>query len=494
MAYLTAQAPQLEIDPGSSSRIHKPDLPNRFSLPERNTPHSVVRRRFRPVEVALLPTYLGAAAVNGWTVVTEAEIQEFRALLEEINRLQRILKHAEARHRERIAAVPPRHRDSARNLIRYAELRRHDIRDLQSGLAKQGLSSLGRTESAVLHGVDAVARTLARLVPLAAMPDAATNPIDGEELLARNAVNLLGPEPEERGTRIMVTLPSEAATEPGIVLGMIERGMDLARINCAHDTPESWRQMISNIRAAEKSTGRRCLVSMDLGGPKLRTGPVRRGPHVLHVKPVRKETGAVTAPARVWLGRQPEAGPTFPVVPLQDESWTADLREGQQIIFDDARGAQRTLLVEQAGPVGYLAALHDTSYITPGTRLDAVPDGPSGKSTHRKDWPSTEVGDLPAVEESLMIRRGDTVVLSTDLTPADSHTEGTHRIGCTLPEVFADVNAGERIWFDDGKIGGVIMEARAGELTAEIVSAAPRGSRLRSGKGIFLTRGSLSRP
>ncbi|QCB96802.1 hypothetical protein E5206_07535 [Arthrobacter sp. PAMC25564] len=51
-----------------------------------------------------------------------------------------------------------------------------------------------------------MARTLARLVSAEDQPDAPADPLDGEELLARNAVNLLGPEPEERGTRIMVTL------------------------------------------------------------------------------------------------------------------------------------------------------------------------------------------------------------------------------------------------------------------------------------------------
>lgn len=93
-----------------------------------------------------------------------------------------------------------------------------------------------------------------------------------------------------------------------------------------------------------------------------------------------------------------------------------------------------------------------------------------------------------------MIRRGDTIILSSDPTPADSHTVGTHRIGCTLPGVFADLNPGERIWFDDGKIGGVITDVRAGELTAEIVSAAPQGSRLRSEKGINLPDTRLTVP
>ena len=41
------------------------------------------------------------------------------------------------------ADVHPDHRASARNLLHYLALRRHDIRDLQEQLAAMGLSSLG---------------------------------------------------------------------------------------------------------------------------------------------------------------------------------------------------------------------------------------------------------------------------------------------------------------------------------------------------------------
>jgi len=52
--------------------------------------------------------------------------------------------------------VGPDHQASARNLLHYLALRRHDLRGLQSQLASLGLSSLGRTEAQVLSTVDAV--------------------------------------------------------------------------------------------------------------------------------------------------------------------------------------------------------------------------------------------------------------------------------------------------------------------------------------------------
>ena len=71
---------------------------------------------------------------------------------------------------------------------------------------------------------------------------------EGHESLAANAEALLGTSPETRGTRIMVTLPTEAANDRGLVERMTRAGMDIARVNCAHDGPETWTQMIGHVR------------------------------------------------------------------------------------------------------------------------------------------------------------------------------------------------------------------------------------------------------
>ena len=60
------------------------------------------------------------------------------------------------------------------------------------------------------------------------------------------------------------------------------------------------------------------------------------------------------------------------------------------------------------------------------------------------------------------------------------------RIGVTLPEVFTDVQPGDAIWFDDGKIGGVARTVEADHIAVEITNAKPDGSRLGAGKGINL--------
>jgi pyruvate kinase len=59
-------------------------------------------------------------------------------------------------------------------------------------------------------------------------------------------------------------------------------------------------------------------------------------------------------------------------------------------------------------------------------------------------------------------------------------------ISITLPEVFGDVRAGEAVWFDDGKIGGVVRAADDDGLTVEITQAGVDGTKLAAGKGVNL--------
>jgi len=166
---------------------------------------------------------------------------------------------------------------SARNLACYLALRRHDLRQLQVALMRWGLSSLGRSESRVMATLDAVHHTLGALCgqdarTLPPYPDEAAV-FQGSEAVTAQAQALFGAAKPERATRIMVTLPSEAAEDPALSHGLVQAGVECVRINCAHDGEEAWRAMLGHLRAAERAlaVGEPVRVLMDLGGPKIRT-------------------------------------------------------------------------------------------------------------------------------------------------------------------------------------------------------------------------------
>ena len=164
----------------------------------------------------------------------------------------------------------------AYNLACYLALRRRDLRPLQNALTPWGLSSLGRSEAHVLASLDALIATLSLITRQAETPP---HPpmhrfLRGERALERQINTLFGKATHDRLVRIMVTLPSEAAEDSALVHTLVQRGMDVARINCAHDDPDSWARMIAQVKRAEADTGFRCRIHMDLGGPKARTGAI----------------------------------------------------------------------------------------------------------------------------------------------------------------------------------------------------------------------------
>ncbi len=182
----------------------------------------------------------------------------------------------------RFAALAGREDAALANLAHYLALRHHDLRALQRQLMRRGLSSLGRLESRVLPTLDAVIAAVSALEghpSSVAAPDAAAF-FAGESRLDAASEAIFGAEPAGRYTRIMVTLPSEAAGDPAYVLSLARHGMDVARINCAHDDAAAWRAMAGHVRAAGEALGRRITVLMDIAGPKIRTGdvlPMKKG-------------------------------------------------------------------------------------------------------------------------------------------------------------------------------------------------------------------------
>ena len=421
------------------------------------------------------------------------------ALIEEVGGLRAALVELADRAVGSAEAIHPHYRDSARNLVHYLAMRQHDLRPLQARLAELGLSSLGRSEPHVLASVDAVLGVLHRLAGREAPLPAGPAPFGfeaGTQLLNGHTEALLGAAPVGRNVRIMVTMPSEAAFDYQLVHDLLAGGMNCMRINCAHDEPGAWLRMIEHLRRAEQALKRRCKVLMDLAGPKLRTGPVAPGPKVRKVRPQRDAFGRVTAPARLWLHAPDEAvePPTEADASLPvGADWLLHLAEGDRVGFEDAGGRARSLEIVEIGS-GYAWGLcANTAYLTPGIVLRR--EGGHGK--HRE----TRVGELPAQEGDLLLHQGDLLLLTPDDEPGEAATLDRSgrvltpaHIGCTLPQVFADVRAGDSVWLDDGRIGGTVEKNNRAGLHVRIVRARPRGERLRADKGINLPDSPLQLP
>jgi pyruvate kinase len=385
------------------------------------------------------------------------------------------------------------HLQSARNLAHYLALRRFDLRSAQERLAALGISSLGGSEGHVLYDLDVVLEILYRLIGLTPPVRAVggVTPSEGKLILEQNAARLLGPRRKGRSVRTMVTMPKQAATDYGLVRDLLASGMDCMRINCAHDTESDWAGMISNLRHAEKEVGRTCRILMDIAGPKPRTGPLKPGPQVVRIRPIRDALGRVVRPARVWLtpneSREEPAEAADATLPLPRE-FLIDLAPGTVLRLRDVRGSRRSLRVESRSGDSFWASSGKTAYVTKGMVLSSANK-------------SVRVGDLPHIVQPISLKVGDILVVSgrrIEGRDAVRDASGLVRrpavISCTLPQALATVTRGQPIWFDDGKIGGIVISASREQVRVRITNAAQGGSRLRSDKGINLPKTELRLP
>lgn len=426
----------------------------------------------------------------------EARLQK---LITEVDRLIDAVRAEESRASEAISRVAENHRDGAVNLVHYAELRQHDIRSVQGGLASIGATRLSTAEPAVLARLQAARNVLSAYngEPLKYTDVEVRDAFAlADDILEDHATDLFGYSSDETHSRIMVTLPTEAGDDPDLVRGFVDAGMELARINCAHDGPDVWKRMIDHVHTAAREAGREIKVAMDLAGPKVRTGQIAPGPEVGRARVTRDETGLVLTPSKIWLTANdlpedehppvPADLPGRPTLPLRvDRPWLEGLTEGDVIDLWDNRDSKRTFTVTRLENGGVLAEGQQNAYITNSTLLQC-------------DYTKSRVSGVPATEQKLRLHVGDTLILTDDQTPARPEPGRTPRIGCTLPEAVRAIEVGQRVLFDDGSIAGRAVDKRDNgehtEVELTIDYAGPNGTNLAAYKGINLPETVLPLP
>mgnify|MGYP001046036127 CR=1 FL=1 len=77
-------------------------------------------------------------------------------------------------------------------------------------------------------------------------------------------------------TKIICTI-GPATQEKTVLLDMVQRGMDIARLNLSHGKIEDHISRIATIREVEQEIGQKVTILGDLQGPKIRIGKVENG-------------------------------------------------------------------------------------------------------------------------------------------------------------------------------------------------------------------------
>ena len=217
----------------------------------------------------------------------------------------------------------------------------------QEYLHHVGLSSLTNSES---HTQFQLLNVLGWLDPSAQKTISASCNFEvASKLRMIHAEQLLGVYPIQDRPHIMVTFSSELMQERMKVEEMLNEGMSVARINCAHDNTEVWLNMIHVLKKAIAKTGRNCNLYMDLGGPKIRIRTIE----------ARRKSENLRLP--VWEGRElvlryaeENSGDIkrrmrrkMDILNIEPKELLAMVKVGEHIFFDDGKFEAKVIRVEK---------------------------------------------------------------------------------------------------------------------------------------------------
>ena len=122
-------------------------------------------------------------------------------------------------------------------------------------------------------------------------------------------------------TKIVCTI-GPASRSPEVLERLIRAGMNVARLNFSHGTPDEHGRTISDLRRIARRLGRPVAVLQDLAGPKIRIGPVRNGPVTL------EPGSSFTLTARKVPGDARAVSLNYPGL-------VADVRKGDVLLLSD---------------------------------------------------------------------------------------------------------------------------------------------------------------
>jgi pyruvate kinase len=176
----------------------------------------------------------------------------------------------------------------------------------------------------------------------------------------------------KRRAKIVCTL-GPSSSSPAIIDRLVGAGMDVARLNFSHGTPEDHARNVATVRRASSRHEKPVAILADLQGPKIRTGPLERG------QPVHLHFGQrFTITTRKIIGTAEGVSTTFRALP-------ESVRKGDRILLRDgeialrvlsARGHDVVCQVENGGDLGEHQGIN-----LPGVKLKI----PSLTSKDRED-------------------------------------------------------------------------------------------------------------
>lgn len=385
---------------------------------------------------------------------------------------------------------PKEQNQSLQNLEAYLKLRSLDITKLQNELTNLGLSSLGRAQSCVINSINQDIFILSQLLNKEYTQSDndinALNYEDAKKIMLSNA-KVFGKQEESFKTRVMVTLPSEAADSPKLISDLITSGASVLRINTAHDNPTVWQTMAKFIQDENEKQNKQTKIYVDLAGPKNRTQKIEkiftpfrigswRSPKLVQILSNEDPTALTSA------GYKDEEGNKTATLVVSQEFFK-ELKKATAITIDDfEREKTQTYLLIKEGEKFFIEADKKIT-IFENTTAELV------YNKEDKESILSRLYNYELLPEEIRLFKDDKLIIAeknilgqADFEYQDEIYKGI--ISCSNKEVFPYIKTGDEIFIDDGKIGCKVIGSNDLGLICQVFLAKANGTVLKEEKGI----------
>ncbi|WP_409291597.1 pyruvate kinase [Peribacillus sp. SCS-37] len=370
-------------------------------------------------------------------------------------------------------------KESKSNVLAFLALQKFLYPELNASLIREGLSSLKDINPHVLFSLKRMLHHLSD-TPKPAI-EGCIHAEAAKAIKHKRSKKLIAEANYEDSPAIMVTLDRYMLEIPGIFPELIRAGMKVARINCAHDNIEVWKQLAEQIKAAENEVytdmdlpKKRCKIYMDLAGPKIRIAAYKNESVPLLINVKKGEDNS--AIGYCVTGSQPISELSGFTLHVADRKSFIGIRQNDSVIFTDLRGKQRKFTVVQVVNNTCLQVkLNKTSLI--------------GRQTVLR-W-KNEYMYLSNFEQrpvTIEVKQGDILRLyrTSEYLGRPKSASGPASLGITLPKALHNVKIGDRVFFDDGRIGAIVIQINGDYIAIKITFTQNEYVKLKSGKGINL--------
>ncbi len=364
---------------------------------------------------------------------------------------------------------------STTNMYQYLKFRSIDSRALQEKLVKLGLSSLGRSQPHILDSVNQVIIILSKLKNLGY--DDIDNPLDYDRAydIFQENLKIFGDDhkyhKDSFRTNIMVTLPSEAASDKKLIPSLYKSGAQTFRINTAHDKLTSWKKMAKIIDSIDAKEEQKPKIYVDLAGPKIRTSQTTRTKQAIKIGSKKDD-----AKVRLLSASNSQTDNLTSTIAL-DDTFIENCKEGSQIRFRDLNNKKIKLKVVKKDRSGLVCTINKKATVDENVMLRLKGENIYGN-----------IKNLKETAEEIRVFQGDIIKISSSIKygfiTKDASEKSKANIGCTNKKAIKYVKVNDNVFIDDGKIELQVIDKIGDDTFCKVIRSKKNGTILKEEKGI----------